>query len=173
MIKPIETRYSGCKFRSRLEARHAVAYDNLGILWEYEKEGFDIDGKWYLPDFWLPKQEWWIEIKGEYPTSEHWDNLQRVAEYTNAKKAFIFWGSIQVPGELDNVEFPATPALLVYPGWDSPYWWCQCPVCGKLGIEYEGRSDRVCPKCCLGDRGYNYDSLELRMAFANAKSYRF
>lgn len=63
MIKPIETVYKGYRFRSRLEARWAVFFDTLGLKWEYEKEGFDINGKWYLPDFYLPDLDLWIEIK--------------------------------------------------------------------------------------------------------------
>lgn len=54
-IKPIETKYKGYRFRSRLEARWAIFFDSLGISWEYEKEGYDLGdlGK-YLPDFWMP-----------------------------------------------------------------------------------------------------------------------
>lgn len=62
-IKPIETRYKGYRFRSRLEARWAVFFDALGIKYEYEPQGWDLDGKWYLPDFWLPEQMCFLEIK--------------------------------------------------------------------------------------------------------------
>lgn len=63
-IKAIETTYKGYRFRSRLEARWAVFFDALGVPWEYEKEGFDLgDGIWYLPDFWLPKEQAWVEVK--------------------------------------------------------------------------------------------------------------
>jgi len=56
MIKAIETRYKGYRFRSRLEARWAVFFDALGIEWEYEPEGFDLGPSgWYLPDFYLKK----------------------------------------------------------------------------------------------------------------------
>lgn len=50
-IKAIETQYRGHLFRSRLEARWAIFFDCMGIQWEYEPEGFDVDGTWYLPDF--------------------------------------------------------------------------------------------------------------------------
>jgi len=40
-IKAIETVYKGYRFRSRLEARWAVFFENVGIKWEYEKEGFE------------------------------------------------------------------------------------------------------------------------------------
>jgi len=66
IIKAIETRYKNYRFRSRLEARWAVFFDALGIAWEYEKEGYDLgDAGWYLPDFWLPEQEVWVEVKGD------------------------------------------------------------------------------------------------------------
>src|SRR5262249_41440412 len=63
-LKPIETIYNGNRFRSRLEARWAVYFDAIGLRYEYEKEGFDLDGHWYLPDFWLPKKDCWVEVKG-------------------------------------------------------------------------------------------------------------
>jgi hypothetical protein len=51
-MKPIETRYKGYRFRSRLEARWAVFFDHLGYAWEFEPEGFELsDGRRYLPDF--------------------------------------------------------------------------------------------------------------------------
>jgi hypothetical protein len=50
-IKPIETRYAGHRFRSRLEARWAVFFTTLGIRWEYEPQGYIVDGTPYLPDF--------------------------------------------------------------------------------------------------------------------------
>jgi hypothetical protein len=62
-MKAIQTMYSGCAFRSRLEARWAVFFDALGIKWEYELEGFDLNGINYLPDFYLPDSNLWIEVK--------------------------------------------------------------------------------------------------------------
>jgi len=53
-IQPIETKYKGYRFRSRLEARWAVFFDALKIKWEYEPEGYDL-GQFgcYLPDFYI------------------------------------------------------------------------------------------------------------------------
>jgi len=68
-MKAIETHYRGCRFRSRLEARWAVFFDTLKVNWEYEKEGFDLDkAGWYLPDFWVPELEIWVEVKGNSPS---------------------------------------------------------------------------------------------------------
>jgi hypothetical protein len=69
-IRPIETHYAGCHFRSRLEARWAVFFDALGIAWQYEVQGYKITNLnedrewWYLPDFFLPVTQTWVEVKG-------------------------------------------------------------------------------------------------------------
>jgi len=34
-----------------------------GIEWQYELEGFNVNGAYYLPDFWLPKLEIFAEPK--------------------------------------------------------------------------------------------------------------
>ena len=65
-VRPIETRYAGCRFRSRLEARWAVFLDTVGVRWEYEAEGYDTPAGPYLPDFLLYLREPTLfEIKPE------------------------------------------------------------------------------------------------------------
>jgi hypothetical protein len=54
MIKTIPTIYRNTKFRSRLEARWAEFFDMIGVVWEYEPEGYTDGTTRYLPDFWLP-----------------------------------------------------------------------------------------------------------------------
>lgn len=74
-IKPIETLYNGYRFRSRLEARWAVFFDVIGLKYEYEVEGYKIEGSEvneirYLPDFYIPSLDRWFEIKAK-PLSEY------------------------------------------------------------------------------------------------------
>jgi hypothetical protein len=64
-IKAIETEYKGYLFRSRLEARWGVFFDSLGIKWQYETEGYEIDTYRYLPDFFLPDLGAFVEVKGD------------------------------------------------------------------------------------------------------------
>jgi hypothetical protein len=74
-IKPIETVYNGYRFRSRLEARWAVFFDEAGIRYEYETEGFELSsGRKYLPDFWLPDFGIYVEIK---PILSHNDSTRK------------------------------------------------------------------------------------------------
>lgn len=99
MIAAIETRYKGCRFRSRLEARWAVFFDALDIKWQYEPQGFEIKTAWeedktkwlYLPDFYLPDFGTWVEVKGDSKSLSD-DYLQMIAWA-------IDWG-----GCLPNVE---------------------------------------------------------------------
>lgn len=64
-IKPIETKYNGFRFRSRLEARWAIFFDAIGLKYEYEVEGFEMKGIRYLPDFYIPSLDRWFEIKAK------------------------------------------------------------------------------------------------------------
>ncbi len=74
MIAPIQTSYSGYKFRSRLEARWAVFFTALGLQWAYEPEGFVLpNGVHYLPDFQVTSPtglKQWYEIKPEGVTTD-------------------------------------------------------------------------------------------------------
>jgi hypothetical protein len=89
-LKPIDTKYNGYNFRSRLEARWAVFLDKMGISYLYEPEGFELDTTRYLPDFQLteglkcfgenmPLANVWMEIK---PTRDLNENeRQKIAQF--------------------------------------------------------------------------------------------
>jgi hypothetical protein len=64
-LRAIETHAYGYRFRSRLEARWAVFFTELGVSWEYEPQGFDVGGEPYLPDFRVVTGDlvYWYEVK--------------------------------------------------------------------------------------------------------------
>jgi hypothetical protein len=102
MVQVIETEYAGYLFRSRLEARWAVLMDHLGRRWVYEKEEFDLDGEWYLPDFWLPcptRQHsgagYWLEVKPEPLTKDERRLLEKLVLGTG-HHGMAFCGNIGV-----------------------------------------------------------------------------
>lgn len=64
-IGAIQTHYAGRVFRSRLEARWAVFFDALNVEWKYEDQGYEVAGKRYLPDFFIPSINAWCEVKGD------------------------------------------------------------------------------------------------------------
>ena len=95
-IKAIPTFYNGIRFRSRIEARWALFYDEIGVKWEYEKEGFDLgkDIGWYVPDFYLHELDIWIEIKGGFPTILERRKLEAMKESGIAENVYVFYGPI-------------------------------------------------------------------------------
>lgn len=94
MLTPIQTRYAGHFFRSRLEARWAVFFDAMGIVWEYEKEGYDLgEAGWYLPDFWLPEFGCFVEIKGAECSDEDASKCRALHEQSG-HPVFIAKGQI-------------------------------------------------------------------------------
>lgn len=51
--------------RSSWERIVAEKFDSKGIIWKYESKRFVLsDGRSYLPDFFLPDFDVWIEVKG-------------------------------------------------------------------------------------------------------------
>lgn len=63
--KAFPTWYSGRSYRSRLEADFARLLDALQICFEYEPQSFLLDdGTHYLPDFWCPDLDLWVETRG-------------------------------------------------------------------------------------------------------------
>lgn len=110
-IKAIETVYNGYRFRSRLEARWAMFFDALGIKYRYEPQGFSIDGVWYLPDFWLPDQKWFIEIKPDVDIPE--DDIKKIRllddNSMNLPAPYQAYGVIVLQGLPDDT--PGIPGI--------------------------------------------------------------
>lgn len=190
-VKPIQTVYAGCHFRSRLEARWAVFFDTLGVRWQYEVEGYETPHGMYLPDFWLPELEYSIEIKPSPPTEIEQAKLASVGKYLDAKGAFIATEPIKA---IHSIWDKPTNFYQVWPFWDCDYRWCVCSDCGRFEIKFEGRSDRMSCKCCAkchygvehecsksggcrrsehGDKGYADNDPVLARAYARATMARF
>lgn len=94
-VRAIETTYAGCRFRSRLEARWAVVFDHLGIRWQYEPEGLDIDGVQYLPDFLLPDLDGlYVEVKGQMGES----GMRKVLALANQSRSVVVLADVPEPG---------------------------------------------------------------------------
>lgn len=92
-VQAIETEYAGCRFRSRLEARWAVVFDQLDINWQYEPEGLDINGVRYLPDFYLPSVGAYAEVKGRMDPR----GMEKVFALARARPSVLVLGDIPRP----------------------------------------------------------------------------
>jgi hypothetical protein len=148
-IKAIETRYAGCRFRSRLEARWAVLLDRLGVRWMYEHQGYETEHGPYLPDFWLPQLNTFLEIKPEKPTREEWGKLHSVID---ASKAFGAFGVSLKPGQgvLPSLPREGSPDRL-YPWPDELPRSTEACTYTLSELASDEYGDFVCPVC-----GSNY-----------------
>lgn len=172
-INAIPTQYKGIEFRSRTEARWAVFLTELGIEWEYEPEGYQLLSGWYLPDFWLPQIDAFLEVKPENrEDDERWSELA----IATSKRVFVTNGYPK-PHDEWLTKWAGNPeaeleAYFPDGGWDHPYFICQCEACGKWGCEFDGRSARIPCKCgSSGDKDYTAHLTNL--AADRAAKFRF
>ena len=125
-IKAIETNYNGYRFRSRAEARWAIFLEKAGIKFMYEPEGFLFDdGTQYLPDFYLPEQDAFLECKGLMETKDE----HKIEQLAKATRKEIIIGK-------PDMSFYArwwedTPDGHGYLNIDEDTWFCKCDKCGK------------------------------------------
>ena len=140
-IKPIPTYYSGVKFRSHLEASYAFFFDEYEIKWQYEVEGYDLDGLWYLPDFWLPEIKTFFEVKGVLENIEKPRKLAEALEgdYWGFPEILVVvgdsYGKVFSPIHRRDNAFSMAKCAKCGKYWfylDEGFW--QCRACG----EYEG-----------------------------------
>lgn len=169
IYKILPTRWNGIIFRSRTEARWAVFLDFLKVPYEYEHQGYDLDGTYYLPDFYLPSLDDYLEVKASSPDKEEQRKAEKLATATR-KRVFITTGSPKWNSE----EPPGLEAFFPDDGWDHPYQFCICLQCRKIGIEFDGRSARIKCGCHKeGDRTHTADNERLIDAYNAASSERF
>lgn len=172
-VKAIETRYAGVRFRSRLEARWAVFFDTAGIQWHYEPEGFELDGLRYLPDFWLPVNGYWIEVKPMAPTTLEREKATRLAE-ASRWPVIILHGAINPDEQADA----GSPLLIggrdneMRPGSGVMGRWAECPICGWLAVMgwWSGAAGGL---ECMCDECPSATSPRLLEAYTAARSARF
>lgn len=168
-IQAIETRYAGCRFRSRLEARWAVFFDQLGIPWEYEPEGYVLGpGDLYLPDFWLSDQRSYFEVKGRADEAEC-AKVERFGQHLGFDtRAFIAIGQLANVAELHSWGWDRETGQcrgdgihLAGPYTESRYGWCV--VGDDYDIQYEAGTN-------IGHWG---DDSAIVEAYAAARASRF
>lgn len=174
----IPTEYSGYRFRSRLEARWAIFFDQLGVRWVYEQEGFELPSGRYLPDFLLPALDSFVEIKPVAPSREEQLACLELADVTR-RRVVLFFGEPGFWLDEGAAVIGTESGLVWWPGYvgDQSYLPCLCPVCARVGIEYGGRGARVCGREThseiTDDKGYSANDERIRAAARTANTHRF
>lgn len=180
-IKAIETEYNGILFRSRLEARWAVFFDAAGVKYEYEPYSFMLGGIGYVPDFYLPDYELYVEVKPF-----------RKGAFTEIAKTFGLIGSEKIKSLLILSAFPeGTDIIALY---NSVYLHpvVKAIVCERIAI-LKGKINKIAlipsgkfenvDNFCDDEAGFIvpyvsghdglYRDIDLHECFTKAKAYKF
>ena len=183
-IGAIETEYNGIRFRSRLEARWSIFFDHLNVSHSYEYEAYKLDEKTvYLPDFWLPDQKLFVEIKPQYPSRAEAYKCTRLSEVVRGRVACCIGDPMRQFQTIDYSEpWEARVSGIMfhcntsYQGHveshldeNGCYWWCECPVCSAVDLSFEGGSDAV----YCGHRVSKGGLDRVKQAAQAARSHRF
>ncbi len=130
-IKAKPTKYCGVQFRSKTEAKYTALFNRFDEPWTYEPQRFNLPSGSYLPDFFLPRLNAWVEIKGVEPTHLEIRLCEELYEYTG-KDVYIAYG-------WPPVTEPNTPGLYNIIKSSHKYFWSLqtsfwCLSEGKLTI---------------------------------------
>lgn len=185
-IAAIPTTYRGQQFRSRTEARWALFFDSLKLPWDYEPQGYQHNGHNYLPDFWLPYQHIFFEVKG----ADRYD-LEKtgVATLATGFPTVIAFGE-PAPSFRDrkrcldckvhrtsglHVLLRSEDGALIK---ETERAWGMCSACGRIDVNYGpyyyGRKECVCDPLKLRAMSTLDGHTEaLHRAYRNAQTRKF
>jgi len=165
VIEAIPTVYRGIKFRSRIEARWAAFFDAIRIRWEYEPQGYAINGINYLPDFWLPDVHsrgipggLFFEVKGIAPTPDEQRKASSLA--LACDRTVIVAASGPKEPEFEQLNEFVNGSRGVWD--DDGLMFARCEACASVNIDHYARSCSPCP--CGG----SFSSLDTGLMSARA-----
>lgn len=150
--------YAGNDFRTEIALRWGIFFTRSEIDFEYEKQFFELqDGSWYLPSFYIPHLNSWVEVSDTNDKKIE-KRIEELSSITN-NPVYFFYGylpDVYFFFDKFSLSTDKLSATAIHSGnfYDCSYTWCSCRNCGFIGIEYEGRSDRLgcsCRKDCKKD----------------------
>lgn len=174
-VPAIPTRFDGVLYRGRTEARWAVFFKELGIPFEYEAQGFDADGTWYLPDFLLfpALGMLWAEVKGAWQADP--DGVAKWRKFSawlplKSRTTLLSGGPMPECGHMViGGSFDGAPRD---GPWEDEHQWRPCPSGHHFDLAFPGPfgtrpAEDGCETCA------NDGERRLERAFATSRSYRF
>lgn len=145
----------------------AAYFSFLRAPFVYEPEGFDLGPSgYYLPDFYLPKIDSFVEIKPDFIVDGRESPCEALANETE-KRVILIFGRPRVWDHSPCEDGEENPIAFFKDGMDMPYWPCLCENCNAFGFEFYGRSARIGCGCDIhknSDKNYNSDNKILRDA---------
>lgn len=176
----ITTTYKGIEYRSRLEARWAAFFDNIG--WQHTYEPFDGDG--YIPDFLIHGDNpLLVEVKPAATRAEYEGPIPKITAglWAHWQHDILIVGATPLPWNRQSEYFEPwhPPAGLLGERWEEETDWawakagwlrCSSNGCGAFGVFHEEQSygGRPCGHA-EGDHFMGAASIyELQQAWAEA-----
>lgn len=81
--------HKGYKLRSYTELMWARLMDAADIFYLYEPDLIQVNGCKYLPDFYVPAADFYLEVKGTYPTPEEIAKAEQAHQATGRPVVFL------------------------------------------------------------------------------------
>lgn len=183
MIAAIPTKYSGVQFRSRLEARWAAFFDEMGWTWRYEP----IDLRGWIPDFIVEcPGELAVEIKPALKLDDLYSFVDKIESSgwrsevllagsglfgipadspANGGNGFVGELALGLSGEWGEWLHPGAAELRGGFSW-APAFAFRCKNCGRLTFG----NDLMSYRCRIGGchDGDHFISFDSRADFENA-----
>jgi ribosomal protein L37AE/L43A len=166
-VNAIPTVYNGIEFRSRLEAKWAIVFNELGWTWEYEP--IDLDG--YIPDFILtfPYAPILVEVKPATTREQLEDATTKIENSGWTEEALIVGATTNFDEACGFSMFGLVSQNHTYPEGVDTTWWDyatfhRCSACKRQSFHHMSGA-WFCHVCGKGD-GDHY--LEPSDALNNA-----
>ena len=177
-VEALETMYNGTVYRSRSEARWAILFDSLGLKFMYEPQVVETPLGRYLPDFFLPTQSCWIEVKGPHPTQQEKDKAMALARHSQLP-VYIFSCGIPLIGvdgapryECGTEYKDHSWRFSVDGGEATGFMFGVKECCGKMAVVYNALTNLI--KCTCLPLTYDHRYLyTFQLAFQKARLRRF
>lgn len=166
----IPTLYNGQMYRSRVEARMAMAFSLMNVRSEYEPTLFHFGKVAYVPDFYLPDMGSWLECKGQFPLLIEQYKAKCLALRTG-QKVHISCG---VPPQYASNKwhrykysfYTFLPDKTNKYFEQNLYWFASCSVCGLIDIVMNGDERNI--KCNCAKPTHSRLSSVISSAFRTA-----
>lgn len=173
--------YKGVVYRSRTEGKWAVLFDELGLLFDPEPQGYDSYwGTSYLPDFLVHAGcgPLWVEVKptmdADLPGVQRWRNFAAERPDPAKSRAVLLIGAPKIYNETiviggdEDADDPGDG-----PWEDDLQIWRPCPSGRHFDLCYPGRTFAKFPKDGCEDKFGGLGEEKFADAVQAASSFQF
>lgn len=131
-------RWKHWDFQSQTEGFAGMFLDKLGIPFMYESEAYELGGETTRPDFWLPDQGVFLEIKGK---DDFDDGKVRLLSRHHSETVYVatapLWASEKHARRGRSIiRYDAGERT------DDMYEFCRCARCEQWTLQYRGFQSR-------------------------------